>query len=186
MQLILELSLGLFNGWILIIIFYIIFGLLIAIFPEPAVARLYDKTGWTRKQNLLTLFAKIFGLLSIVLLIFTPLQYPQPIFYWSITIFTLGTGLMVIALLNFRNTPLDEPIRKGLYKYSRNPQWIGLVLVGFGTAVACGSWIVVIINLLGAITGHQRILAEERACLQQYGEPYKKYLEQAPRYFWFL
>lgn len=186
MQLIPELSLGLSNGWILIIVFYIIFGLLIAIFPKPAVARLYDKTGWTRKQNLLTMFAKIFGLLSIVLLIFTPLQYPQPIFYWGIAIFTMGTGLMVIALFNFRNTPLNEPIRKGLYKYSRNPQWIGLVLVCLGTAIACGSWIAVLLIAFSVSNGHQRILAEERACLQQYGETYKKYLAQVPRYFLFF
>lgn len=33
---------------------------------------------------------------------------------------------------------------------------------------------------------HNRIRAEEQACLMQYGESYRQYMQQTPRYFLFF
>jgi protein-S-isoprenylcysteine O-methyltransferase Ste14 len=78
---------------------------------------------------------------------------------------------------------LDQPVTRGVYRFSRNPQNVGLVLAFIGTAVAVGSWLMVLLGILLGIGAHSRILAEERACLMQYGTAYQTYMDTVPRYF---
>ena len=48
-------------------------------------------------------------------------------------------------------------------------------------------WVLMIgFIILGVIGAHNKIRAEEQACLEQYGESYKNYIERVPRYFLFF
>ena len=40
--------------------------------------------------------------------------------------------------------------------------------------------------ILGAVGAHKKNLSKEEACLKQYGESYKIYMERIPRYFLFF
>ncbi len=113
-----------------------------------------------------------------VLVALTPLDSTTVVFWVGSALFFVGLGGLVVALFNFRHTPAGEPARQGLYRVSRNPQWVMLVLMSLGTCLAAGSWAV--------LCYHFRILAEERACLVQYGEAYRAYMQQIPRYFLFF
>ncbi|GAI14802.1 unnamed protein product, partial [marine sediment metagenome] len=53
MELFPELRLDWLNGWIFVVISYLIFGLLILSCPKEVVARLYDEKGWTKSQKIL-------------------------------------------------------------------------------------------------------------------------------------
>ena len=55
-------------------------------------------------------------------------------------------------------------------------------VVLLGGAVAIGSWAAVIALLAARIWGHLGIVAEEEACLRQYGESYRAYMRRVPRY----
>jgi len=55
-----------------------------------------------------------------------------------------------------------------------------------GISIAIGSWLALSLIILGVIGAHYKILAEEKACLEQYGESYKHYMERIPRYFMFF
>ena len=88
--------------------------------------------------------------------------------------------------MTYRLTPLNSPVTDGLYRISRNPQWVSLVLIFLGTTLMSGSWFVVGIVLLMAAVGHYRILAEEQSCLAQYGSSYQDYMDRVPRYFLFF
>jgi protein-S-isoprenylcysteine O-methyltransferase Ste14 len=57
-----------------------------------------------------------------------------------------------------------------------------LVLVFVGACVAVGSWAALLTMVVTVLFGHFRILAEERACLAQYGDPYRDLLSRVPRY----
>jgi protein-S-isoprenylcysteine O-methyltransferase Ste14 len=184
MQLFPVLKLAWLNGWILIGAFYAIFGLTILQFPRDVVNRLYDETGWSRRQRIMSTFAKLTALISFVLIFLSPLKIGTGVFTTGVLLYALGTVLMVAALINFRKTPLRQPVAGGLYRFSRNPQWVALVLVLLGIAVAIGSWTVVFLTAAVAVFGHYRILAEEQTCLDQYGEAYRKYAKRVPRYFW--
>jgi protein-S-isoprenylcysteine O-methyltransferase Ste14 len=93
---------------------------------------------------------------------------------------------MFVALFNYRDTPADEAVERGLYRYSRNPQWFGLMLMFVGSSVMAGSGLALLCMTFAVIFYHYRILGEERACLEAYGEPYRQYLERVPRYFSFI
>lgn len=181
-----ALKLGWLNGWLLLCSFYAIFGLMIWAFPKEVVARLYDQTGWSPSQRRMSTFAKIAALICFVLIFLTPLKIGAPAFVVGLLLYSLGVVLMVVALINFRNTPMGQPVEGGVYRVSRNPQWLALVLVVLGIAVAVGSWILVILTVAIIVFGHFRILAEESTCLEQYGDSYREYVERVPRYLLIL
>jgi len=171
------------NGWIFTAIFYSIFGILLKILPKEVVARLYDDEGWTKLQKISAKMSKIFGVLIIILMTFTPLKIESLEFIIGVIIFTIGSIGFVVAILNFTNSPLDKPITLGLYKISRNPQMVMLTFVGIGSSIVIGSYIAIILLMIGKFFSHFRILGEEKRLLEQYGDSYKDYMKKVPRYF---
>jgi protein-S-isoprenylcysteine O-methyltransferase Ste14 len=178
-----TIRLGWLNGWIPLAMFYLPFGFLMLIWPKEIVKKLYAVSGWSRTERIMSLAGKPFALVCLGLLIFTPLKLWQPVFWLGGGIFLTGFLVMFIALFNYRNTPANQAVERGLYRYSRNPQWFGLMLMFLGSGVMIGSWLAVLLMLGAMIFYHFRILGEERACLAAYGEPYRQYLERVPRYF---
>lgn len=102
------------------------------------------------------------------------------------SIYSLGLIGFVIALLNYKNTPVDQPVTSGLYRISRHPQQLTISVSFLGISIAIGSWLAFAFIIIGVIGAHYKILAEEEACLEQYGESYKNYMEHIPRYFLFF
>lgn len=183
MELLPEMKLGWLNGWLLLALLYGVFGVLLWLFPRSVVRRLYDRSGWTRRDYAMRLLALPLALTYFGLMIFLPLQIGEPAFVVGLLVYTLGLTGFVTALLTYRQTPLDKPVSGGLYRFSRNPQALTLLISFLGAGIAVGSWLVVAIVASMALLMHTRILAEERACLAQYGEAYRDYMEQVPRYF---
>lgn len=181
-----TLKIGLLNGWLPLLLFYVVFGILLAIFPKDVVSRLYERSGWTKRMKIMRAFGLIFILSWFLIVIFTPLKVENLVFVLGGSIYLLGLIGFVIALFNYRDTPLDRPVTKGLYRISRNPQHLTLFLSFFGISVATGSWLATLLISIGIVLGHMRILTEERACLDQYGDSFKSYMEQVPRYLVFF
>jgi protein-S-isoprenylcysteine O-methyltransferase Ste14 len=172
------------NGWILLVPFYAVFGLLMLIFPREVVKRLYDKSGWSRWQRIMSVVTKLAALVFIALLLVMPLRIGTSVFVVGMILYSLGFVLMVVALVHYRQTPMGEAVVRGVYRMSRNPQWVALILVMLGIAIAMGTWTAILLVVAVAVGGHFRILAEEKACLGQYGESYGRYMERVPRYLW--
>ena len=55
-----------------------------------------------------------------------------------------------------------------------------------GMCLAIGSWLALLALLMSRVLQHIGILAEEEACLAQYGETYRAYMKGVPRYFLFF
>ncbi len=184
MELLPALELGWFNGWILLIVLYGVFGILLLAFPKAVVARLYayDRLRWSKKQRAYHVVGKLLILVNLILTILTPLRVGSTVFILGVILFAVGLTGFTIALFNFRNTPLNQPIIKGLYSVSRHPQVLMLSVAGVGMCLAIGSWIALIILAISSLFGRSRTLAEERALLEQYGDSYRDYMERVPRY----
>lgn len=185
MELFPALEVGWFNGWILLVVLYGIFGMLLLFFPKAVVARLYayDRLRWSKKQRAYHVIGKLLILVNIVLTILTPLKVGSTVFILGVILFAIGLTGFAIALLNFKNTPLNQPITKGLYGISRHPQALMLLVAGVGISIAIGSSIALLLVVTASLFGRSRILAEERALLMQYGDSYRDYMEHVPRYF---
>ena len=186
MELFPNLEFGLFNGWILIVLFFVAYGIMLILFPKDAVARLYDRSGQRKHHVLRRLFGVILVLLWFILVSLTPLKTGDMVFVIGISIYSLGLIGFVIALVNFANAPVDQPITSGLYRISRHPQQLTVSVSFLGISIAIGSWLAFAFMILGVIGAHNKIIAEEEACLEQYGESYKNYMERIPRYFLFF
>ena len=179
-------QIGWLNGWILLVLLVLTDGVLFLSFPKPVVARLFDRSGWSQKQATLTVLSKLCALFCIVSIVLTPLKIGFPVFIAGIILVALGLAGLVKAVLDFRHTPLDQPVVSGLYRISRHPQMVMASVVILGACLAIGSGAAVIAFAATKVLGHYGILAEEEVCLRRYGDDYRAYLQRVPRYLVFF
>jgi protein-S-isoprenylcysteine O-methyltransferase Ste14 len=98
-------------------------------------------------------------------------------------LYAIGVVTVAISLHYFGKAPSDQPVFDGPYRYSRNPQWVGLFLVLLGLAISANSILLVILVALVGFSYHIQILAEEGVCRKKFGPSYEDYLRKVPRYF---
>ena len=61
MELFPKLGIGWLNGWILLAFEFLIQGSLLLVFPQDVVSRLFDRSGWSKKQKVFTILGKVFS-----------------------------------------------------------------------------------------------------------------------------
>jgi len=186
MELVPALEIGLLNGWLLIALLYLAYGVLLWFFPKDVAARLYDKSGRTKRQKSIIYAGGFLASLLFILSIFTPLKIGSNVFILGIVLYALGLTGFVVALFNFKNTPHNRPATGGLYRISRNPQQVMFFITFIGICVAIGSWLALLIQMVSSLFLHTRILAEEKACLERYDDSFREYMKSVPRYFLFF
>jgi protein-S-isoprenylcysteine O-methyltransferase Ste14 len=177
-------QIGLLNGWLPLALYLVGFLATVATFSRQAGARLFEdpKASLPAGARLVRLGGQLAMLAYIGLMVFTPLRLGTPAFAAGVVIYAGGYGIVVVALVTFGRTPAHQPVVAGPYRLSRNPQWVGLVLVLVGAALMTGVVLYLAILLVVAVIYHLQILAEERACLEQYGDRFRAYLDTVPRY----
>lgn len=77
-------------------------------------------------------------------------------------------------------------IQRGFYKYSRNPQVVGVVLYGIGFAVLWPSWYALGWFLLLLPIVYLMVMSEEEHLHNAFGKAYDAYCERVPRYIGIL
>jgi len=188
MDLLPKLQVSILNGWIPLIIYFIGLALSVSLYSKEARIWLFNNPKDGNKGVLI--FIRLFGQLAmmayILMMIFTPMRIGNPIFLVGAAVFSIGFVFEMSALYYFRRTPVGQPVVKGPYRVSRNPQWLGLFLVLLGSAIAAGVWLYIGIVVIVGIIYHIQILDEETACIKKYGENYREYMNRIPRYFLFL
>jgi len=88
----------------------------------------------------------------------------------------------LVTIVSFTTTPIDEPVTKGTYRISRHPVILGSFLLHVGLGIACASWIYLLYAAVFIILMRFSVEAEERFCLNKYGEAYRDYLNRTPRW----
>ena len=181
-----DLEFGLFNGWLLAAIFYLAFGILLVIFPKQVVARLCDRSGRRDSGVVRRVLGVLLFLVWLILSILTPLRRGDVVLAVGLAVYACGLTGFVVALFNYASTPADQPVTSGLYRISRHPQQFMVSVSFLGISIAIGSWIALILIGIAIVGAHNKVLAEEEACLQMYGESYRNYIKRVPRYFLFF
>jgi len=186
MQIIPQFELTLFGGWLSLLPMILIQILNIFGVSPEARKRLFDRSDYTSYQKFLLIISKSTSVILLCLLIFTPLstEIPELIIGFFLIIIGVIGGRM--AVVNFKNTPLDTPVTQGLYKYSRNPQEVMLTIIFIGACITISSWGALIILGISRIFNHISIVAQEQACLRLYGDSYREYMNSVPRYLIFF
>lgn len=129
---------------------------------------------------------KVFSLVCLVLIILTPLKIQSGLFIVGLALYIVGLTGLVTAMLNFKDTPPNRPVTKGIYRTSCHPQIVSLFIIFLGVCLAIGSWAALVMLVMSRLLQHFGILAEEEVCLKRYGEPYRAFVARTPRYFLFF
>ena len=119
---------------------------------------------------------------SFVYAVFLPLQLGTTWLYSGLLIYLFGIVFTIVAVLNFATSPKDKVITKGLYRFSRNPMYIGMLLMQIGLGIACSSWLYLLLTVVLIILLKAILSSEERYCLDRYGDDYRKYMNSTPRW----
>ena len=123
--------------------------------------------------------------------------------WWSLgwILFAVGAAVYLLCLLNFLRaggTPAifftrhirafmgEEPqqvVRNGLYRFSRNPMYVGVLTAIAGQAIVYRSRPIAVYLLIAAITFHLVVvLLEEPHLASARGDSYRDYRRRVPRW----
>jgi len=189
MSLIPEFELGLWNAWIFWL--YVV----LAIVPMMLIYRYVWKDDWKKAMNRqysvppsnkaekrLRYIGYPVMLALIIYSVFLPLKLDTVWFYVGLLIYLLGVIFSFMADVSFATAPLDKPVTKGVYRISRNPMDFGWFLVMMGMGIACASWLFLLFAMIWIIVSNRGAIAEERFCLEKYGDTYREYMNRTPRW----
>lgn len=164
-------------------------GLIVSVSLYSKEARIWLFNNPKDEKKRALMFVRLFGQLAmmayILMMVMTPMNINKPVLIVGAAIYSIGYILEMSALYYFRRTPVGQPVVEGPYRFSRNPQWLGLFLVLFGSAIAAGIWLYIGIVAIVGIIYHIQIRDEETVCIKKYGESYREYMNRIPRYFLF-
>ena len=119
---------------------------------------------------------------------------PPPIFLWiaGLLMTALGGILIVVCVLDFFSRGKGYPayfaaperlIADGVYRYSRNPMTLGIVIFILGAAALFGSFMAALSGIVFFLIKHCYIvMVEEKGLEKRFGEDYRQYRNRVPRW----
>jgi protein-S-isoprenylcysteine O-methyltransferase Ste14 len=158
-----------------------------------AIALLYTRRIYRINGRL-----NLFGLFLLCAMLFIPnlmLEYAMsyempstPLDYVGVVIGALGIILCLAAMIPFGSVlkilcvETGKLTVSGLYRWSRNPQYIGWFLFLLGFALNDWSlWCLAALSIV-AISLHFLVLIEEEHLLRVFGDQYRDFNSKTPRY----
>ena len=162
-----DFELGLWNAWIFLI------PLLIMHIVNARI-----KTGGPSVKILIVLF-----LILHILPVFLPLELNTIWFYAGLVFCVVGITMGYLAICGFATTSTDKPVTKLIFRYSRNPMYLGGFILFIGISLVSISWIYFLIALIWMILTHvMEIPVEESECIKKYGTDYIEYMKKTPKW----
>ena len=128
--------------------------------------------------------------LSSLLIVPTTFNYQNSL---SILVLIMGLACVLPSFRLFARykttisplTPSDTAalVTEGMYRYSRNPMYLGLLLLTIASTIWFGAWLGIIINIVFIfLINFLQIIPEEEALLTIFGEEYEEYKKNVRRW----
>ena len=186
MSLVPAFEIGIWNAWILQVLFFLTLSIpdfLISKEAKERTKRATQSVPLTKTEKMLALSTHaVITPLTVLYSIFLPLKIGTVWLYVGLPIFALALVMTVMPRINFATTPLDEPVTKGVYRISRHPIYLSGFLLYVGIGIACASWVLLLFAAAWIVLWHIVVPAEERFCLEKYGDFYREYMNRTPRW----
>lgn len=183
----------------------------IAILNLAAFYGLYVRKIWIqKKQNIRTnqagvgdkpkkvlMVERIMGIATVlavvaeVISVLTAAQVPG----WGVQALGAGIGVLAVVIFGLATKTMrdswrvgipeekTELVTDGIYRYSRNPAFVGFDLMYLSVCLMFFNVPLVLVSALAAGMLHLQILQEEAHLQQEFGEAYGEYRKQTMRYF---
>lgn len=180
-------EIGVWNVWIFMAawVFFHVVPLDWPIFRYN-IKSLYKKSAasppYSKSEKVINTFSTILFFILFIYSVFLPLPLGTPLLYAGIALFVVGLIIFEIAGIPWATTPFDEPVTRGLYRYSRHPIYLAVFLQFIGIGIASASGLFLLITVLSIILSILLITPEERFCCERYGDAYRDYMKRTPRW----
>jgi protein-S-isoprenylcysteine O-methyltransferase Ste14 len=181
MSLVPAFEIAIWNTWILMLPLFLIPAIMSSV-KKGLFGKTESTATLSKREKRVFVLSKVVLILSFLYSIFLPLRVGTLWFYIGLPISLLGIALYIIVSVNIANTPVDRPVTKGLYHYSRHPMYVGSIPAFIGIGIASASWLFLLLSVLFVVTHLMNAIFEERLCLEAYGSVYQDYLDRTPRW----
>ena len=102
----------------------------------------------------------------------------------------LGDGIFLLSVLCMKDSwragipdkDRTELVTTGIYRYSRNPAFLGFDLMYAGVLLLYGNLLTLGFSVFAMVMLHLQILQDERYLVHAFGAPYQAYCRQVFRY----
>jgi protein-S-isoprenylcysteine O-methyltransferase Ste14 len=178
-------ELGLFNAYLLMLIYFVV----------SMVPFLFTKNKRSKEispTNIKDDFGKVLYWLNftiffiaILVSIFLPIVFDSILFYIGITAYIVGIIIVVSVCISWIKTTKGNPVTKGMYKYSRNPMYLSFFFCYIGIGIVTASWVFLMLTFVYILITILFVDYEEEFCLDKYGDDYKDYMKNTPRWLGF-
>ena len=181
MSLIPAFEIGIWNAWIFMLYHFLPMPLLMLIHKGATGKEQPVPHSETEKKLYSVVW--IVWILGLMYSIFLPLELGMIWFYVGFPISLVGLITYTMVIVTFATTPIDdEPLTKGLHRYSRHPMYVTQALMFIGVSIASASWVFLLFSIIYTILSIICAIPEERFCLEKYGETYREYMNKTPRW----
>jgi len=178
-------ELGLWNAWIFMVPALLVLLLCFLVMTKKDAPGGPVRVTCKSKTTLLFAFlSKFIYFPATIYSVFLPLKFGTIWFYIGLPITLIGLVGTIIVLVNWVTTPAGEPVTRGIYRYSRHPMYVTMVLLLLGVSIISASWIFLLFTIISGV-GFTRpfcIKIEEAQCLGHYGAAYREYMNRTPKW----
>ncbi len=191
MSLIPAFEIGLLNAWILVL--YIIAYNIVPYYlsskrmiDEETVKKVghhdIEKSKTQRHLGIILMFVFY---IPIIYCFFLPIRMNTNWFFFGMILYFIGIFIGTSAMYSFFKTPPEKLVTNGIYRYSRNPMYLSIVLLYTGISIVCLSWLFLLITIIFTILTYFLILSEEEYCCKKYKNKFNDYMSKTPRWIGF-
>jgi protein-S-isoprenylcysteine O-methyltransferase Ste14 len=178
MSLVPVFEIGVWNAWIFTAFSFIHVFLVSMVFSKDIGKKMDHGTEEQKKL----MIASIFWIALLLYSIFIPLKLETAWLYLGVIVYLTGTIFLHLFFTSVAATPLGSPFTKGIYRYSRNPMYVGMTLQFIGIGLATASWLFLLITFVMTIQLWQIVSVEESSCIEKFGNSYRNYMKLTPRW----
>jgi protein-S-isoprenylcysteine O-methyltransferase Ste14 len=185
MSLVPAFELGLWNAWIFMVPALLVMLLVMLLMMKKGAPGGPARVPCKSKTTLLVAsLSKIIYFPAVLYSVFLPLQLGTIWFYVGLPISLLGLVGTILVLVDWAYTPAGEPVTRGIYRYSRHPMYVTMVLLLLGVSIMSVSWVFLLFTSISGVgvTRPYFVKIEEAQCLGHYGSAYREYMNRTPRW----
>ena len=176
-------------------VFYIIYYT--KVFMQKKKGIVTNQIGKSKEHDKTFYVEKILGISSITIVIVEVLSIVVGIAWlpliWRVFgmyFAFLGNLIFLISVITMKDSwragvakeEKRELVSEGIYKYSRNPAFLGFDMVYLGILLMFFNPVLLIFTIFAIVMLHLQILQEEEYLLKEHGEEYKNYKKKTCRY----
>ena len=187
MALIPEFEPGVWNAWLFMIVF-LLQWLAVLFLPRRIAERTSHPADLkqSRKDKIIGAATQIFWIGAILYSVFLPFKTGTAWFYAGLGVFIIGLAVLVAATVNVTRAEADKPFTNGIYRFSRHPMYLAMILIYIGVSIAAVSWLFLLITIITVFLQRQQMIQEENYCRRKFGDEYSRYMSRTPRWIGLL